>query len=905
MDLQSFDNTPAGPPPDSRRVSALALTAFILAAFQAAILGRIRRSRDVCIEAPTGSGKTLMIRSLVALDLGMPGGFSHVIVAAPQEQIERAFLGATDVRVAWPMGTAAQPVLTIPQRLFRAARRDGCGTRRSIQRYLAVSERAYALACTHAALCTLTGDDLPADLTGRLLIVDEAHHVPARGLSRIARLWRARGGRLLFLTATPYRTDGQAVVLEDMKLIRRSMAEHMQEGFAPRTLTSEIVPIGRRTQRVSASQFTGDSPPPGGFTAAVTKAVVTKWIADGKPKMIVRVPPGRGALVRRLVSALRRAGARVLDASGMKKERKRAFLQALDSERGRTFATSEIDVIVGIQRVCEGTDWPICSAVYSIGIPASLQMVAQLAGRALRRKPDPYPAAYRDLARMVFFVPGANADSLAELALDHSRHALLVATFLADHEIGAGWVATAAVQRGVRAALAGKPEGSVDEAIDITNAPGDIVTRAEAQLALAAAQEQLVESGQPVNAETLLEKALAERPDIPPDVVEQATVELLASLPEVGTKVAARLERSVDARLRIHPEVREAMRHAFGIVLSDFRQQTLEGSPFLAKLRQQVHVLSGGDMRAFANRLKDAVPKSLTIEIVLSWADTEHAASGAWPSAISGDVRGVPGETWGAIDRALRLGARGLPAGGSLAQLLEERRGAPNHLAPRRVTRTMIAGWARAYFETHGRWPSRASGPIPGTPFTWCGVNIALTRGLHGLRAGTTLARFLETLGARNISRLIPLSDELVAGWAHAHRAKHGRWPTMKDGQIVGAPLGETWARIGASIVQGRRGMKRRSSLAQFLCEVCGAAPPGSVRRELTLEFVMTMAVAYLEREGRWPHAASRDAELEKTGETWHRIDRALRTGGRGLPTTTLLRLYDDYRAQNGEKETA
>lgn len=904
MDHQSFDITPPAPPrSESRRASIV--MAFVLAIYQAWILGRIRRSRDVCIEAPTGSGKTLMIRSLVALDLGMPGGFSHVIVAAPQEQIEQAFLGASDALVSWPHGVAAQPTLRISERLFRAARRDGCGTRRSITRYLAVADRAYALVCTHSALCTLREEDLPADLTGRLLICDEAHHVPARGLSRIARLWRQRGGRLIFCTATPYRTDGQAVVLEDMKLIRRSMAEHMQEGFAPRTLTSEIVALGSRTQRVSASQFTGDSAPPGCYTKTTTKAVVKKWLTDGKPKTIVRVPPGRGPLVRHLVTALRRAGARVLDASGMEKERKRAFLQALESERSRTFASSKIDVIIGIQRVCEGTDWPLCAAVYSIGIPASLQVVAQLAGRALRRKPDAYPAAYRDLARMVFFVPGANGDSLAELALDHSRHALLVATFLTDHEIGAAWVATAAVQRGVRSAFTGEPEDQVDEAIDVTNAPGDIVTRAEARLALAAAREQLIEAEQLVNVETLIEQVLSERPDIPLDVIEQATVELLASMPDSGTKVAARLEKEIDARLRIDPQVREAMRQAFGVVLSDFRKQTLEGSPFLAKLRQQVHVLSGGAMRAFADRLKAAVPIPLTIELVLSWADAEHAASGTWPSAISGDVGGAPGETWGAIDRALRLGARGLPAGGSLAQLLEGHRGAPNHLAPRRVTRTMIATWARAHFKIHGRWPSRASGPIPGTPFTWCAMDVALQRGLHGLRGSITLARFLESLGARNISRLIRLSDELVARWAHAFRAKHRRWPTMKDGQIDGAPPGETWTRIGAAIVNGLRGMKRRTSLAQFLFEVCGAAPPGSVRRELTLEFVMTMAIAYLEREGHWPHAATCDPGLERAGESWHRIDRALRAGGRGLPRTTLLRLYADYQAKSGGKKPA
>src|SRR5205823_2918372 len=52
--------------------------------------------------------------------------------------------------------------------------------------------------------------------------------------------------------------------------------------------------------------------------------------------------------------------------------------------RGRTHATSAFDVMVGIQRVLEGTDWPVCSAVYCVGMPGSLNTVVQFLGRAMR-----------------------------------------------------------------------------------------------------------------------------------------------------------------------------------------------------------------------------------------------------------------------------------------------------------------------------------------------------------------------------------------------------------------------------------------------------------------------------------------------------------------------------------------
>jgi hypothetical protein len=895
MDREVFEFMDESQSGEPRRAPIAAAVVFVLAAFQAWFLGRLRRAGDALVEAPTGSGKTLLVRTLVALDLGQPGGFTHAVVSCPQEQIERGFLRDHDTSIAWPSGPAAQPTLIAPARLFRAARNDGCGTARSIRRYLAAPERAYALACTHAALARLHEDDLPKDLKKMILIIDEAHHVPAAGLSRIARMWRERGGRLVFCSATPFRNDSKPVVLPGMIHLRRSLVEHMEEGWAPRTLSSEIVALGRSMQRVKPSQLTGDTAPPKAYTKPTAKALIKKWIEDGKPKTIVRVPPGRGALVRRVVAAFERAGARVLDATGVARDRKKRFLAALDAERMRGSQNSQVDVIVGILRILEGTDWPVCAAVYSIGIPRSVGVVVQLLGRALRKKDTAYPIAYRDLARLVFFVPCSGGRALSELSTDHSRHVLLVSAFISDSSVAQAWTVTAAVQRGVRLALGGRPEDELDRALDVTNVEGDRRARGEVQLALAAAHDELIEKGEPVSPETLMERVRSTRPDLPTETVEQVTVEYLASMPDaVGSAARARIEAEVEKRLRIDPQVKEAMRAAFARVLSEFRDATLESSPALVHLRKQIHTLTGGAMREFAGRLAAAVPQPLTEEKILSWADAELAASGKWPHAVAGDVRDVPGESWPAIDRALRFGFRGLPEGGSIAQLLEKHRGAVNHLEPRRMTEKKIARWARAFYKTHRRWPTRSAGAIPGTPFTWCAVSVALGRGLHGLPGGTTLPRVLEALGARNIGRLLPLTDARVARWARKFRRKHGRWPKKTDGQIDGAPKGDTWKRVGASIVQGRRGIKRRTSLAKFLSEVCGAPPP-SVRRPLTIAPIVKRAREYQRKHGSWPTEASVDPQLTKIGETWHRYDRALRAGSRGLPKTTLLKLYEQY----------
>jgi hypothetical protein len=67
----------------------------------------------------------------------------------------------------------------------------------------------------------------------------------------------------------------------------------------------------------------------------------------------------------------------------------------------------------------------------------------------------------------------------------------------------------------------------------------------------------------------------------------------------------------------------------------------------------------------------------LTVAEILRWADAHRRRTGAWPGVTSGPVAGAPGETWPALDKALRRGGRGLPGGGSLARLLRRERGLP------------------------------------------------------------------------------------------------------------------------------------------------------------------------------------------------------------------------------------
>src|SRR5262249_41085391 len=88
----------------------------------------------------------------------------------------------------------------------------------------------------------------------------------------------------------------------------------------------------------------------------------------------------------------------------------------------------------------------------------------------------------------------------------------------------------------------------------------------------------------------------------------------------------------------LNPVVKRAMEEAFGVVLDAFRDVTLNESAVLESVGRQVHRVTGGQMREFAGRLRDAAPRPLTEEQILEWADDHHNRKGEWPGVQSGTI---------------------------------------------------------------------------------------------------------------------------------------------------------------------------------------------------------------------------------------------------------------------------
>src|SRR5262245_12877322 len=210
----------------------------------------------------------------------------------------------------------------------------------------------------------------------------------------------------------------------------------------------------------------------------------------------------------------------------------------------------------------------------------------------------------------------------------------------------------------------------------------------------------------------------------------------------------------------------------------------------------------------------------LHVEQVLAWAKEHQQRTGAWPSKRSGEVRGVPFQTWYGIEKALNQGLRGLPSGLTLVRLLGKRLGVRNKKRPPPLSINLILDWADRHRARTGKWPTVSSGPLVDVPEeSWIGLDRALVLGTRSLKPGNTLARLLfRHRGVSNANRPPSLTLEQILRWADAHHPRTGQWPHSGSGPVVG-PAGENWKLISETLAQCTRNVPKGWTLTRLLHE--------------------------------------------------------------------------------------
>ena len=277
----------------------------------------------------------------------------------------------------------------------------------------------------------------------------------------------------------------------------------------------------------------------------------------------------------------------------------------------------------------------------------------------------------------------------------------------------------------------------------------------------------------------------------------------------------------------------------------------------------------------------------LTEEMILDWCDSFFDEYGEWPTVIKNEIRPVPGqpdETWRRIAVALQQGLRGLPKS-SLAELLRVERGRRNRQNLPSLTEKMILDWCDSFFEEHGEWPrENDSRPVPGSEFdTWCRISDSLKKGQRGLTK-MSLAQLLEReRNAKNGKNLPSLTEKMILGWCDSFFDEHGKFPTCSDTRPVSNNPGMSWGAVNTYLTSGGRGLAGTSSLADLLKRERGRRnqkdlPP------LTEGMILGWCDSFFDRYHEWPRRSdSREVPGGYEGDSWSRIDYALRNRSRGL----------------------
>lgn len=277
---------------------------------------------------------------------------------------------------------------------------------------------------------------------------------------------------------------------------------------------------------------------------------------------------------------------------------------------------------------------------------------------------------------------------------------------------------------------------------------------------------------------------------------------------------------------------------------------------------------------------------------------------GKWPQAESGAIADAPGETWLAVDMALRNGRRGMPGGSSLAILLADKRQLRNLWTRPALSESQVLAWADAHHQRTGKWPNVNSGPVTeASEENWANVNHVLKDGRRSLPGGCSLAELLAVeRGARNRACQSPLTRRIIIQWAVAFHRRTGRWPTKESGPVP-EMSSDTWQSIDYALRRGLRGLRGGSSLARLLHEY-GKKRNRLGMPPLSYKKILAWADRYRQSTGHWPNSNSGPV-LDAPGERWDLIDGALRGGYRGLPGgSSLIALLSRKRLNRNSPTT-
>lgn len=854
------------------------------------------QSSEVVLVAPTGAGKTLIIQGLVSNLVNpqhpRPDQFRGAVVVVPQLQIEDGFSVDKDQTFSFEPeeGEVLNPcplTIFVTDWIKGRDREHEGQTRKKFLSHLR-SPRVKGMITTHQAVSLWLTKHLkewPERLDGRLLVIDEAHLAGEDNkLGQVARLWVKRGGKVLYATATPWRADGKLVAPDNGYWAVRTLAEHIEGGqFAPGKLEVRTHLTNLRAD--TAAQVAGDKLGEGDI-AESSADIVRLWIEDGCPKAVINVP--LDARSQEWAQALEETflslknPPRVHNAVGQGNEVAQALKEALKGERAvDLYQDSRVDVFIACRRFELGTDWKLCSHVYSIGLTSSFSRILQMLGRALRDKKDivGYPAKFVGLARFTFLIAQSSMEAWADYFQRHTDHSYLLAIFMQDRETGQSLLREVSRELGGHGPRPGTLEARVSYRETVRKLLNILrLDEAETRLVvknIVHAELELEQKGVNPTNEAVLVHLAARGTD-------QETIDTVVRF--YGHQGAKRFKAAVARGMKALADgcpsriIRRDLQGVFDAALKEFKG---ERSIVRKGAFQHLAELSGHRAIEIADLMRDRLGEreilSLTaIDKAIRAYAKDH--DGMAPNQNSGDATIYFGHrrNWAAVNGQLRHRGSSLPKRAiDLGIEVDSHNYDP-------LANVVIDEAIRAYAKDHeGKAPRQDSGDA--TVYfnhrrTWASVNGQLSN------RGSSLPKRAIDLGIEAPSRSYKLTDEVINKAIRAYAKDHGgKTPGHKSGDATKYfDHSRTWSSIAKQLLD------RGSSLSNRALEL--GVEIYSRNYELTDEVIDEAIRAYArEHGGRAPQQNCGDAtKYFGHPRNWASVDNRLRVRKTSLPKRAI-----------------
>ena len=302
--------------------------------------------RSVMLQMPTGTGKTVLFNQIVKDELA---NNSKVLIIAHRKEL-------IDQNVA---------------RLW-----NDFGIRAGI--IMANVRADLSLPVQVASIQTLNRREYP-DLKPSIVIIDEAHHVPAKSYRE---LWETYpDSKFLGVTATPIRLSNEGFKdLFDVLILSNSIDEFIQDGYLAKIKYIGRSPILPKMDLSNIAIIGGDYDSEQLSQKMCEEAVMANLIqsyfdhAKGKKMIVFAVTTDHSKSIVERYQAAGFAAAHI-DADTKKEERNDII---------NKFRSGEIRILSNVRIVSEGFDVPDCQVVQLARPTKSLAMYLQQVGRCMR-----------------------------------------------------------------------------------------------------------------------------------------------------------------------------------------------------------------------------------------------------------------------------------------------------------------------------------------------------------------------------------------------------------------------------------------------------------------------------------------------------------------------------------------